>query len=126
MHAQPQPASAALRLGEPVPAEALGAIGRAWQLHHFKWDTQVGDTSVLCPQPLLIPRSQWDWLAVQAERATREIYGLERAIAACPALQRLVGVPPPLRKLLGTAAPADGLRTLRFDFHPTAEGGRLS
>ena len=39
-------------LGEPVPANAMRSIERAMQLRQFKWDTQVGDTSVLCPHLL--------------------------------------------------------------------------
>ena len=115
-----------LRLGTPIPAEAARAIEQTLQLQHFKWDTQVGDTRVLLPQPLLLPQREWHWLATQAERATREIYGLERAIIADPTLQRIIGVPRALRKLLVPATPATGPRALRFDFHPTATGWALS
>ena len=59
----------------------MRSIERAVQLYHFKWDTQVGDTSVLCPQPLLMAQGTWNWLSTKAERATAEIYALEHAIA---------------------------------------------
>ena len=118
----PESSPPALRLGEPVSAESARDIERTLQLEHFKWDTQVGDTRVLLPQPLLLPQSEWLWLTGQAERSAREIYALEQAIIADPALLRLVGVPRPLRKLLAPDPLANHLRTLRFDFHPTVSG----
>ena len=118
----PAPLLPALRLGEPLPAEAARDIERTLQLQHFKWDTQVGDTRVLLPQPLLLPRSEWTWLTDQAERAAREIYALEPALLADPALLRLVGVPRPWRRLLTPNPLANRLRALRFDFHPTVDG----
>ena len=96
------------------------------QLRHFKWDTQVGDTSVLCPQPLLMAQGTWNWLSAKAEKATAEVYSLEQAIAGDPALQKLIGVPVALRALLMSGASTNGLRSLRFDFHPTSTGWVLS
>ena len=104
----------------------MRAVERAVQLRHFKWDTQVGDTSVLFSQPLLMAQSIWAWLCAKAERATQEIYALEQTIAGDGALQRRVGVPRALRKLLISGASANALRTLRFDFHPTSTGWLLS
>ena len=104
----------------------MHAIERTMQLRHFKWDTQVGDTSVLSSQPLLMARGTWDWLSTKAEHAARELYALEQNVAADRALQRLVGVPRALRKLLGHGTSANVLRALRFDFHPTPTGWLLS
>ncbi len=81
MHSKAGSLLAAVELGKPIPADHLRSIERTLQLRHFKWDIQVGDTSVLSPQPLLIARSAWDWLCARAEQATRELYGLEQAIA---------------------------------------------
>ena len=115
-----------IRLGEPVPVDAMRSIERAIQLRHFKWDTQVGDTGVLFSQPLLMAQSTWDCLSTKTEKATQEIYDLEQTIAADRALQKRIGVPRALRKLLAPGASANNLRTLRFDFHPTSTGWLLS
>ena len=115
-----------IRLGEPVPVDAMRSIERAIQLRHFKWDTQVGDTGILFSQPLLMAQSTWDWLSIKAEKATQEIYDLEQTITADRALQKRIGVPRALRKLLTPGASANNLRTLRFDFHPTSTGWLLS
>ncbi len=116
-----------LDLGSPLPEDAARTIERKWQLDHFKWDTQVGDTSVLLRQPVLIAAVEWAWLLGKAEQAAREIYSLEQAIADNPTLHRLVGVPHPLGKLLPPpGAPENSLRTLRFDFHPTTGGWFIS
>ena len=106
--------------------EAMCSIERTLQLHHFKWDTQVGDTGVLFRQPVLIAESEWNWLSRKAEQAAQEIYSLEQTIAGDPSLQRLIGVPRPLTKLLVPGAPENGMRTLRFDFHPTVNGWLIS
>ena len=118
--------TAPIRLGEPIPADALQSIQRVMQLRHFKWDTQVGDTSILFSQPLLMAQSTWDWLAAKAEKAAQEIYALEQLIAGDPVLCRRIGVPRALRKLLKPGASVNSLRVLRFDFHPTPNGWLLS
>ena len=115
-----------IRLGEALPREALHRIGRMLQLHYCKWDTQVGDYSVLSPQPLLMAASEWAWLSLKAQHLTAELYPIEQEIAASPRLQRVVGVPRPLRKLLLRDRAENSLRTLRFDFHPTVNGWVLS
>ena len=122
----PPPPITSIRLGEPIPADAMRSIERAMQLRHFKWDTQVSDTSVLCSQPLLMAQDTWNWLSSKAEIATAEIYAVEQAIAGDPTLQKLIGVPGALKKLLVPGASMNGLRTLRFDFHPTSTGWLLS
>jgi len=110
-----------IRLGDPLPPLALAGIERTLQLRHFKWDTQVGDRRVLCPQPFLIAEAEWNALRTQAEQAARELARIEREVAGDESLQARIGLPRPFRKLLAPAAASD-LRALRFDFHPTASG----
>ena len=75
---------ASISLGPPIPAEAMQSIVRAMQLRHFKWDTQIGDTSVLFPQPLLMDQGTWHWLSTEAEHAARELHALEQTVAGDP------------------------------------------
>jgi glutathionylspermidine synthase len=104
----------------------MRSIERTLQLSHFKWDTQVGDSSVLSPQALLIAEKEWAWLCMKAERAAQEMYAFEREIASSPALQRIIGVPRKLCDLLSTGRDENNMRTLRFDFHPTSTGWLIS
>ena len=118
--------SLSITLGPAVASETLHSIERRLQLDHSKWDTQVGDTHVLSAQPLLIAEETWAWLCGKAEAAACELFAIECEIAASPKLQERIGVPRPFRKLLPTCRFDQRLRTLRFDFHPTADGWAIS
>ncbi len=104
----------------------MGAIARKLQIDHCKWDTQVGDASVLSSQPLLIATTEWKWLCRKAEQAAEELFAFENEIAQSPSLQKLIGIPKQLRDLFRTASDQTVPRTLRFDFHPTSTGWLIS
>ena len=62
----------------------------------------------------------------ESGRRSRGTPRFRKEIACSPALQRLIGVPRKLHNLLGTVRSESSLRTLRFDFHPTATGWVVS
>jgi len=96
----------------------------------YKWDIQIGDTTTLFRQPLLIRSATWRQLSQMAEDLAAELMAAEREIVARPELYPVLGVPSSLHPLLqeascnGPAAPE--VRVLRFDFHYTTEGWRIS
>lgn len=97
-------------------------------LDGYKWDPQVGDSATLAPFPLLLARDVWRELAQAAELLAAETMMLESAVLARPDLLAELGLPAPVRRalLLPTPlSPAVG-RVMRFDFHPTDAGWRLS
>src|SRR5205085_843211 len=96
---------------------------RTMELDHFKWDAQVGDVAALAPFPLWIDAADWAELAAIAERLATEVIAFEREVAARPELVREIGVPRPLRDCM---AEREGPRVMRFDFHPTRDGWRIS
>jgi glutathionylspermidine synthase len=103
------------------------------ELHHFKWDVQVGDVTALAPFPLLITRRAWEELAALAERLTRETLAIERELLERPGLHERLALPSPLSRLLRRRllrrriAPTPPVaRVMRFDFHWTTEGWRVS
>lgn len=97
---------------------------------HHKWDPQVGDTDTLHPAPLVLARAARDEITLLAERMDAEVRAAELAILESPDALGLLGLPATLRRALaqhGSAAiAAAGPRVLRFDFHATAEGWRVS
>lgn len=115
-----------LRLGNRLPDEVIRRVERVLRLQHGKWDTRVDGGGVLSPQPLLMGQAAWDGLCAQTEQAARELFQFEEEISFSSRLQELVGIPRILRKFLPGCVREAGLRTLRFDFHPTSEGWRLS
>jgi len=116
-----------IRVGRPLDDGAFGEIRRAMQLSHHKWDVQVGDLSSLAPFPLLMSRPSWQVLARLAERLTVETLAVERALFARPDLYSQIALPRPLHRLFAQhAATAAAARVMRFDFHYTPDGWRIS
>jgi hypothetical protein len=105
-------------------------IQRHMSLEFFKWDSQVGDTSTLFPQPLLITSETWNDLKKAAEGLALELNAAENELLSRPELLPLIGLPKSLRIEFErqSYAPANlsSVRVLRFDFHYTTEGWRIS
>lgn len=120
-----------LRLGPPLDTAELRHIEQKLHLDHRKWDTQVGDVRVLLEQPLILSRSGWDLLCRSAERLAAETLDLESVILNTPHLRPLLAVP---NVIWDAMAPRKSYldervqraRSMRFDFHPTLSGWRIS
>lgn len=94
-----------------------------------KWDIHAGDHSVLAPYALVLDGSHWAAIADTAERLTEEALALEQELQDRPDLHSHLGLPRPIRRVLrdiprntGTR----GTRVMRFDFHLTTEGWKIS
>jgi len=95
-----------------------------------KWDIQVGDQCALASFPLFLGRDEWLRLAQWAEGLTAEALAAERELHSRPDLLNLLGLPRAVTKALRAGHPhrASGQapRVMRFDFHFTTEGWRIS
>jgi len=95
-----------------------------------KWDPQVEDTPSLAPFPLVLEADAWSRLAGAAEALARETLATEEELVQRPDLHRRLGLPGAVRRRLQEiprlGATAGVARVMRFDFHPTAEGWRVS
>lgn len=113
---------------KPLDAAAFDRVRREMVLSHCKWDPQVGDVSTLAPFPLAISRSTWRLLAAWAESLAAEAAEAEAELIARPELHRTLALPRSIRQLLKRARSlTPGIaRVIRFDFHPTADGWRIS
>jgi glutathionylspermidine synthase len=116
------------QLGKPLP-------DATWQMVKFrtvfeccKWDVQSEDHCVLADFPLLIAESRWQELGTFAEALSRELADAERELLRRRDLQAKLGLPEPLREEFGRQGePTPGIaRVMRFDFHFTDEGWRIS
>ncbi|HMP76814.1 MAG TPA: glutathionylspermidine synthase family protein [Kiritimatiellia bacterium] len=120
------------RLADPLREEAFAKLRRDAIFDCCKWDPQVGDVAVLAPAPLILEAGAWRMLARWSEQLATETLAAEAALAQQPALHPTLGLPRVLRRALTAAAgvaSADavpGSRIMRFDFHFTAEGWRIS
>jgi glutathionylspermidine synthase len=95
-----------------------------------KWDPQVEDVSTVAPFPLRLRREAWDEVARLSEALAAEAAAAEEELARRPGLHRELGLPRAVRRALKDIADhgaTPGLaRVLRFDFHWTTEGWRIS
>jgi glutathionylspermidine synthase len=94
----------------------------------FKWDIQSDDHCVLARYPLILEREQWDELCNLAEGLYVETISAECELLARPELHEDLSIPKPIRKQLRCIhqPPATAVRVMRFDFHLTTEGWRIS
>jgi len=95
-----------------------------------KWDPQFEDECVLADFALTLAPESWRELATLAERLARETLAAEAELLQRPELHAWLGLPPAIRRCL-RACPTRGAargaaRVMRFDFHWTRAGWRIS
>ena len=102
-----------------------------------KWDPQVEDVDTLAPLAVVLKHSAWREMAALSEALYAETLMLEEALILRPDLHRRLALPRKIRvvlaeeaerlnKLKAAAENPPHLRVMRFDFHPTHEGWRVS
>jgi hypothetical protein len=123
--------STSIGCGAPLDHELFAGIRKRMALECCKWDPQVEDVSVLQAFPLLLRRRQWRLLAGWAEALAAETRAAEDALLERPDLVARLAVPrrlvrPILRGLHLPSPEIERARVMRFDFHPTEAGWRIS
>lgn len=115
---------------DPLSKPISMAIRRRAIFDCKKWDPQYGDASVIARAPLVIRRDAWSEVERLAAALAREALAAEAELIGRPALHRRLGLPRALRRALRPASetgPGLGMaRLIRFDFHFTAAGWRIS
>ena len=126
----PRTSSVPLQFGAALPTPEFRDIQRKLALDHCKWDCQVGDVSTLFRQPLLMTADEWVRLKRFAEDLANELALAEEELFRRPQLHKMLGMPKPLCSVLKDAAllgaTPSAVRAMRFDFHYTTEGWRIS
>jgi len=114
--------------GDPLPEEIWQRVRLRTIFEHCKWDVQSEDHCVLANFPLLIVQSEWQKLCSIAEALSCELALAERELLSRPDLQAKLGLPKALKKEFARLdEPTPGVaRVLRFDFHFTDQGWRIS
>ncbi|MEH1766053.1 MAG: hypothetical protein V7K76_25645 [Nostoc sp.] len=94
-----------------------------------KWDPQVEDVATLANFPLVLNRETWHELTQLAEKLAAETLAAEQEILLQSHLQKHLNLPPAIQKLWqhpSIQTSPKGVRVIRFDFHFTTEGWRIS
>src|SRR4051812_31769068 len=79
-------ATAPMRAGSSIDADAFAAIRRRMMLEFCKWDTQVGDVATLADFPLVLSSAAWDELCAASLALTRETLEMESRLLQRPDL----------------------------------------
>jgi glutathionylspermidine synthase len=119
-----------LRAGPLLAAADFAHVRRRTIFECCKWDPQFEDVRTLAPFPLVLDTATWRRLAADAVELGRETLAAEAELLQRPDLHADLCLPRRVRHALQQAmrvGPTPGTaRTLRFDFHPTADGWRIS
>ncbi len=117
------------RAVEPFSAPVAAVIRRRAIFECCKWDPQVEDVATIADAPIVLDAADWRELVASAERLAGEVVAAEEELRHRPELHRTLGLPWTVRRLFSRpprhpvgAAP----RFIRFDFHHTSTGWRIS
>ena len=115
---------------EALPPQVAEDIRRRAIFEYCKWDPQVGDVSTFLPCPLVLSAAAWRELSQSAECLARELDEAETEILNHPEWIGELGLSRKLTRVLAEVhrigRPLAGPRLVRFDFHLTTEGWRIS
>jgi hypothetical protein len=115
-------------LGPFEPAEHR-RLRRRMMFDAFKWDPQVGDTCTIGRFALALREETWIELARSAEALAAETLAAEQELLRRPEWHDELGLPRAIRRVLRDgkeAFPSAAARVIRFDFHHTVDGWRIS
>ena len=92
-----------------------------------KWDPQIEDQCALAPFAVTLKKEVWENLAEWAEKLAAETLEMEEEILGRAELWNELGFPRSILKALkGSGSDARRIRVMRFDFHFTTEGWRIT
>jgi len=119
-----------LGAGSLLPEEVWQAVRLQTIFGCCKWDVQSEDQCVLARFPLQLAQSEWRRLANRAEALSTEALAAEQEIMHREELHGRLGLPRGVRKALRHFEEPDrcmgAARVMRFDFHFTDQGWRVS
>ena len=93
----------------------------------FKWDPQVEDSSVLAPFAIQLSRNAWNEISALSEKLAAESLAVESRILCDTDLFSSLKLPRKIEKALRHCSQVHSApRVMRFDFHFTTEGWRIS
>jgi glutathionylspermidine synthase len=121
--------NAILSAGAQLSAQDSRALQTDMMFEDCKWDVQCEDHEVLADFPLILDENAFRELGEIAEGLSRELFDAEEELLCQTQLHSFLGMPNRIRCCLRevNVPPSKAIaRVLRFDFHPTKHGWRIS
>lgn len=125
-HQSRAPTAPELAAGAALEPATFAEVRRRTIFDCCKWDPQVEDAAVLASYPLLVQPATWRQLTAWAELLAAEALAAEAELCARRDMMRLLGLPWGVRRLLARGPSPGTARVMRFDFHLTSDGWRIS
>jgi glutathionylspermidine synthase len=114
------------RATTPLPEKIWRQVRLEAIFRCCKWDVQSEDHCVLERYALVLSQSEWRKLSRMAEELTAEALAAEREMLFQPALQKKLQLPRKLLRHMEQGEHVRSVRVMRFDFHFTTQGWRIS
>ena len=92
----------------------------------YKWDLQAGEQSTISDKVLLFEPNEISPLIEDAVALYHETIAMEHELQKNPALVLNMGISQQMTDALCRARPEKHIRFMRFDFHPTVDGWKIS
>jgi len=94
----------------------------------YKWDLQAGEQSTISDKVILLEPDEAAFLADTAVKLYHETIAMEAVLKHCPQLALAMGISEKMTEALCNCEydQAAHVRFMRFDFHPTTQGWRVS
>ena len=119
--------TAPLRCGPALSAAAFAHLRKRMIFEWNKLDPQNGDRDAFADFPIILSAAAWQELRRLATELFFETMAAEAELAMRPEMHGRLGLPGALRRALRAGGPsARAPRVIRFDFHLTREGWRIS
>ncbi|MFO0874659.1 MAG: glutathionylspermidine synthase family protein [Phycisphaerales bacterium] len=117
--------------GPALDRSARRELRRRLVFEWGKWDPQNADGAAVAPFAIELDTAEWKVLVEASEALAAELVAAERALLAAPRAWPTLALPRGFTAALRRASRDGSLRcagprVLRFDFHPTTDGWRLS
>jgi len=110
----------------PIPKEKYEEYRRDLMFDCYKWDPQFLDHNTIAPYALVITKEEQEELAGLTEALDKETRAAEVFLNEHPELAKPLALPRSVRKEIKHMTNYDAgqhVRLMRYDFHPTMEGG---
>jgi len=111
---------------ETIPAEHYPQYRMNVMFGGYKWDLQAGEQSTISDKVLLFEEEEIAPLIKDAVALYNETIEMERELKKNPALVLEMGISREMTEALCNCNPQKHIRFMRFDFHPTTDGWRIS
>ena len=112
---------------EPWPLPLARTMRRRAIFECCKWDPQVEDVATIADVPIVLTRDEWSAVTAAAEVLAAELEEAERELRDRADLHEMLGLPRAIRRALRRPLRFEGgTRFIRFDFHLTEDGWRIS